>query len=177
MDTKQFVDQLPAIAAEYNAAPHTPEHASYRAFVADTVRQFDTLVRGDWRFELSDLEYPNSADMFADMDRHRLVVFPGGSLADGNPLGGRLYKRTSRYCRWTVNEMFRAVHDVLGHGPGRHPFETLEGEIHAYLNHKVLYSRDAWPALFGETVGQLAVHHVTGQFVAEQECKIIGVRF
>lgn len=173
--TKQQID---SIAAEYLAAPHTPFHESYAAFVAETIEQFNALLAADWQIELSDVEpYGESDAMFADMDGRYLRVFTGGdSFADTNPLAVRLYVPAMRR-EVRINEMFRAVHDVNGHGPTHEPFETPEGEVNAYLNHKRLYSPRAHGALFGETNGQLC-HYLSGRgFVAVQECKVLGVRF
>lgn len=173
--TKDLIAMLPEIAREYDETVMNMRFAatreSYAAFVAETWQQFNALVRDGWKFSPQNIEYCVSASMFADMARKRLNVYIGGQrFVRDNPM--------ARYAGgWMANEAFRAVHDVNGHLPGRAPFETLEGEIEAYLTHKAMYSTEALPALFGETIGQLAYHHAHGVFVPVQDAKIITVRF
>jgi hypothetical protein len=73
----------------------------------------------------------------------------------------------------TANEIFRAVHDYFGHFTIRVPFETFEGEVSAYRNHKRQYSQAAWGALAGETLGQLCYYYTFGEYVPEQKCVIL----
>lgn len=156
------------IAADYQRRPHEPKSINYLSFVVETVKQFRGLQENGWKFELSTKDpYPTSAEMFLDLDAKRLKVFTGGSLAKDNCLNRMIEGN------WTVNEAFRAVHDVLGHGPTRCAYETFAGELEAYHNHKERYSRLALPALFSETIGQLCYHSVTGEFVELQQNKVM----
>lgn len=174
--TSRLIAMLPDIARDYEqravgyGASWVRE--SYSAFIAETWQQYTALLRNDWVFPLSTVEpYATSRDMFKDMSENRLFVYTGGqNFALDNPM--------ARYAGGLrANEAFRAVHDVNGHGTTRAPFETLEGELEAYLTHKAWYSDVALPALFSETIGQLAYHHVHGVFVPIQAAKIVEVRF
>lgn len=84
--------------------------------------------------------YPTSEDMIRDVEEHhQLYVFQGGEV---HPFLGR-YR----------NNMFRAVHDVLGHaahGVGFGPW----GEENAWRFHSQLFSPLARKALTTETRGQ-----------------------
>jgi len=163
-------------AEEYLAAVHTPGDESYRVFVQETLGQWERLKGEGWelvRVHSSDT-YLDSRAMLRDISRRCLRVDTGGqSMAIGHPLAYRVGD-------WSINEIFRAVHDVFGHGAHNGgsvcDFETFEGECQAYLNHRRSYSSWACPALHGETMGQLA-HYFSGLgFVQVQEAKIIPVR-
>ena len=175
MDKEKFIVE---VAREYAAAPHEPNHPAYKAFCRETVAQFRGLVNSGWRFTRTANEpYSDSDAMFRDMRLHKhLAIFTGGKLTDDNPLNTYHLIVAPERKWWTANEMFRAVHDILGHGKYNSPFETFEGELAAYQEHKKWYSPEAMPALYSETVGQLCVYYATGDFVPVQENKILEVR-
>ena len=167
------------VAAEYLAAKHEPDHESYKAFCRETVSQFRGLVNSGWYVNIGDATpYKTSNAMFLDMKKKHLLVGNGGKLIAGNPMAAQ--KCVTIPCGFVhcyqMNEMFRAVHDILGHCPNRSPYETFEGELEAYQEHKKWYSPEAIPALYSETIGQLCVYYSTGDFVPVQENKIIEVR-
>ena len=173
MDKEKFIVE---VAVEYAAAKHQPDHPSYKAFCRETVTQFRGLVNSGYEFSFTDNEpYSWSGSMFLDISRDKhLNIFTGGKLAWSNPLADWAGYRIHGNAK--INEMFRAVHDILGHYPNRSPFETFEGELEAYQEHKKWYSPEALPALYSETVGQLCVYYATGDFIKVQENKIIEVR-
>lgn len=179
MDKDKFIAQ---VAAEYTAAKHEPDHPSYAAFCRETVAQFRGLVNSGWRIYRSTATYSSSQRLFTDMSRKQLIVFTGGMLRSDNPMNFAVSEHSGKNPEphtvnpWNVNECFRAVHDILGHYPNRSPFETFEGELAAYQEHKKWYSPEALPALYSETVGQLCVYYATEDFVPVQENKIIEVR-
>ncbi len=128
--------------------------------------------------------------MFRDLERKRLVVYTGGqNMPKDHPLVGKAWTHPSfahmssstfTYhggAAMTRNEVFRAVHDILGHGLTNCPFETFEGELEAYHNHAKSYSADAQLALYSETMGQLCHYYAGLGFSELQECKIIPIRF
>lgn len=161
--------EIDSIADLYRNGSHDPYNASWSAFIRDTKTQFDALVSSGWRFSLSDTEpYPDSASMFEDIATRNLRVFTGGSLVPDHPLNHSIGV-------WTLNLMFRAVHDVLGHGPNKAPFETFDGEVDAYRNHALRYSSEAIPALYSETVGQLCHYYAGHGFVEQQKAVILPV--
>ncbi len=180
-------------AREYRTANHEPQHASYSAFIAETLAQFDYLYKRDWTFEtVIHPPYANSASMFADCTRKHLYIYTGGNLKRDNPMGNLadfLITEYGRVRNITVNEAFRAVHDVFGHYNGLMtglrkepfhtsmlPFETFEGELEAYRNHARMYSAESIPALYSETIGQLCHYYAGYGFVSPQANKVIEVR-
>ena len=176
-------DFVAEVAREYAAAKHKPNHPSYKAFCRETVAQFRGLVNSGWKFTRTANEpYPDSDAMFRDMRENKhLNIFTGGNLVFGNPLNHGVYvyipfENNGWLNSFSINECFRAVHDILGHGKHNSPYETFEGELAAYQEHKKWYSPEALPALYSETVGQLCVYYATGDFVPVQENKILEVR-
>lgn len=162
------------IAAEYVALPHTPSHPSYKAFIRETLGQMDTLVRSGWRFKLSStVPYADSLSMFADCAKHKLIVYSGGSLTLDSPLLKLSPFSDISGRRMTINEVFRAVHDVNGHFTANAGFESFEDEMTAYHQHRAMYSKEALGTLRGETVGQLCYFYANGKFVNLQECKVM----
>lgn len=161
------VQKINEIALQYRSGQHEPNHVSYAAFEANTLAQYRVLVTDGWEFTraLCAEPYTTSAQMFEDIDARRIQVFTGGqNFAAGHPLARKLSNG------WTINEIFRAVHDVNGHGRARSPFETLDGELAAYYWHARQYSLEAQGALFGETIGQLCHYYAGFGFVDVQKC-------
>lgn len=66
----------------------------------------------------------------------------------------------------TMNSIFRAVHDILGHAATGASF-GWKGETTAYYSHASTFSREAQYALFSETVAQQCVYAVTGDFAPQ----------
>lgn len=171
------------VSSEYSSAVHEPENPAWKSFVTDTFVQYHRLVRAGWKFFLVDeIPYESSSAMFEDCKLRVLKVYTGGKLVWDNPIAQLTtakFAYRGQFVPATVNELFRTVHDVYGHwgnGSLPVPFETLDGEVSAYLRHKREYSPESMPALYSETIGQLAFHQVTGGFVDRQENKIIPVR-
>lgn len=164
--------QVKRIAEAYAGAKHEPDHPAYAAFIRETNVQYRYLVdRERWLFfPRATQPYQTSEDMFRDCRNRYMHYFTGGDIAiSGHPL----FERTQ--LGHTPNDKFRCVHDVNGHFAGLHPFETWEGELAAYNRHKLMYSAEALPALFGETVGQLCFYYQYGKFVDVQKCAILDV--
>jgi len=179
-DTKNKMEKrklIETIAEEWKAARHQPKHDSYTAFSLETQVQFWGLFEDGLNIiRWSHNPYSNSNEMFNSIENKKvlkvLMDCAGSPLAADHPLS-----LIHENCGLSVNEMFRAVHDYYGHYKIRAPFETFEGEIAAYNNHKKYYSAAAAHALYSETVGQLCYHSHFGTFVPEQKCVIIPIRF
>lgn len=177
---KTFTEsQIAFVAHRYASAEDTPHHASYRAFARETIQQWNALLAAGFTFTRVDAVTPSaqtyltSADMFADVARKQLIVDTAGQTFSANhPLADRV-EYNGRL--WRINEVFRATHDVLGHASTHCPFETFNGELEAYLNHKAMYSVDARPALRGETLGQLCYYFAGNGFVPVQYSKVLSV--
>jgi hypothetical protein len=138
------------IAAAYGAAPVFELAAipAYRAFVQETVRQFEFLTRPVQRGGLGVVvvvwardPYLGPAAMMAEL-RHRRRIY--STEACGNP-----HPCLSDH----QNDMFRAVHDAFGHAATGCGFDP-DGEEAAWLAHSHMYSPLARRALTTETRGQ-----------------------
>jgi hypothetical protein len=142
------------IAAAYAAAPVFESRAipAYRAFIRETVRQFQFLTRPIGQGGLgvkvivwSPDPYPGPAAMMDELrHRRRLRVF--STEACGNP---------HPYLTDHQNDMFRAVHDAFGHSATGRGFDA-DGEEAAWFAHSHMYSPLARRALTTETRGQQA---------------------
>lgn len=169
-------ERIAEIAEYYRQGKHEPNHPSYAVFVRETLEQWKALLDNGWLFDRTEDEpYSDSGRMFDDIKHKYLGVYTGGQrFAPNHPLAVHHWSLTYRpYGLWTVNEIFRAVHDVNGHGPTLSPFETFDDEYQATLNHKRMYSPEAWPALYGETLGQLCHYPAGYGFVEVQKAVVL----
>lgn len=123
--------------------PNNPEvRSAYRAFVDETKAQFQALKDAGYRFEFVTQDpYKNSAEVMADLrNNKRLKVFK-------TPEGGHPLMTPEE------NDIFRAVHDAIGHGAGGYQFGPI-GEENAFRKHLAMYSPEAQRAMATETRGQ-----------------------
>lgn len=179
VDTTAQVDPVRGrlVASMYKAAnsdPDAPEvQAAYQAFAADVVKQYRHLR--DQGVDLQFVDRPESggiyADegaMFADIEQGRMSVDRTGpgeehlmpamnEVIDVGPDGTPV----------TVNDAFRAVHDYFGHSRAGNLFDR-HGEDVAWRLHEQMFSPEAKPALFTETVGQNSYLNFEPQNVAEK---------
>ncbi|MFY1670221.1 hypothetical protein ACN27G_09710 [Plantactinospora sp. WMMB334] len=165
-----------AVADAYVAAPRRDERAypAYAAFCRETVRQYHFLVG---RVEFGGLgvavrivdedPYPDVASMVDDVRHHRLRVWASAAGGNQHP-----------YLSDGENDMFRAVHDVLGHAASGRGFDR-HGEEAAWLKHRTMYSRLAGRALTTETRGQncARIFHYGGDRFPEQKAVLLPRRF
>ena len=156
-----------AIAQQYNELPHTPGNPSYRAFCNEVVSQYKAMRHIPVHVELVP---GTSTGNYGDMV-DRLYSESTLSVAmDGSPFDINHPLRAYASNRMQINWMFRAIHDYFGHYLPDNTFETTEGEIAAYYEHRKMFSKEAQLALFSETIAQLAYHESTGIFVPVQKC-------
>lgn len=144
-------------------APQDPEvRAAYEALAKETIAQYQALTALGFTFEWieGDDPYASPADAIRDMQENKhLWVFPTTSgfgtlsvASDQNPLlqltgvnvGGR---------DTMVNDLFRIVHDVFGHGSEGASFGA-RGEENAWQAHVRMFSPLAARAMTAETRGQ-----------------------
>lgn len=150
------------IADAYEEAEHRPGDPevkrSYRAFIAETHRQFYAAELNGLRIEPwldKGQPYPGCREMLADVrDNNHLYVFLGGELPTDHPLA-QFSPATLGSYQLTNNIVFRATHDIYGHGYGCFGFDAY-GEEMAWRSHAAMYSAEALPALTAETRGQAA---------------------
>jgi hypothetical protein len=161
------VERAKKIAAAYEAAPlsdlDNPEvRAAYEALARETLAQFRAVQRLGFTFEFIKGEnpYATPADAIRDLQQNKhLWVFPTedgfGSLnaADSRhpllaPTGIVIDGRET-----VVNDIFRIVHDVFGHGSEGAAFGP-RGEENAWQAHVRMFSPLAARAMTTETRGQ-----------------------
>lgn len=174
---------LGRLAAAYETAPHQPSHpevkAAYDALKRETLDQYQHLLAHGYRFtphpkaaltpaafgdehtapsfvHHDGAPYKDMQELLADLHQNKhLYVFDGGELPHDHPLaepvpgGGPLR---------TYNDVFRAVHDVFGHGRTGADFGH-HGEDRTWQSHMQMYSPLAQRALTTETRGQNATFH------------------
>lgn len=177
-----------AIADEYDRMEHNPQDpnvkASYDAFKAETLKQYEHLVNNGFVMEF----YPEDFDPYPKgprqalediRDNKHLYVYPtdDGFGSSGNEYGDHpLLEQTG--LQWngkpvTYNDVFRGVHDVFGHGKEGVGFRW-DGEDNAWRQHAAMYSELAKPAMTAETRGQnswvnFGPHGETNQTANQQE--------
>jgi hypothetical protein len=138
------------VAAWYEARPVEPypmarvaTRQAYEAFVSELFNQSLYLGTAGIRFNYVDSDpYPNSAAMLSDLyttGRIRVLKTEPGTLHS--------------YLTEDANNLFRAVHDVFGHGVKGYGFGP-SGEEGAFREHLTMFSPTAQRALATETKGQ-----------------------
>lgn len=157
------------IAAAYDALPLVPTteederraYAAWGAFARETAAQWRTLQRLGFVLTVTDTDpYSGPAEMFADVAQRRIKVL-SSAVTGGHP--------------WLTdddNDLFRAVHDVLGHAATGRGFDR-HGEEAAYQAHASLFSRTARLALATETRGQNASMLAAGGVFPPQKVGIL----
>lgn len=158
-----MVDLLKRCSQVYLLGTHEPEHSSYASFAKDTRVQWNRLpIAVDFT---DDNPYEVASELFAACERGRFSVYRhGAAFENSHPLSVA-----------DRNLWFRAVHDWYGHygaHDSAHYDFSFEGELRAWVRHEAQYSAESQQALFCETVLQLAVYAVTGDFVEYQKCVI-----
>ena len=153
-----------AHAFAYEAMAHIPEHPyvkrSYESLAVAIVGQWNGLLTAGFTFTASKGDpYANSAEMLSDAVVRRLRVFTdgGATLPTGHPMAAR----TASYGAIPVegftvlNDMFRAVHDIMGHAASGSGFGPV-GEYTAWQTHYATLPHESRLALWCETRGQNA---------------------
>ena len=164
--------------------PENPAvRASYDALASDLLDQYQNIVvRSGIRVEIHDERdfegkitepYKGAKDMMAKVKESKVIKFlktDTTSFGDGSttkhPMleaavdgSGRAItaknSRTGQEEPLLWNDLFRAVHDLLGHGLNGTEFGP-RGEFNAWKAHSALFSPLAQPALAAETLDQNA---------------------
>ena len=156
------------IAREYDLMRHDPQNPevkrSYEAMIAETLGQYDSLLaKGIEPYFINDVDpYQNSPyEALIDLEQNkRLGIFPTrsgfGSDANFDPRDNPLLGESGYNIGGQPalnNDIFRFVHDAMGHGRGGVGFRAM-GEENAYQSHAGMYSPLARRALASETRGQ-----------------------
>ncbi len=143
----------------YESMEHTPAHAfvllSYSVFNREIMRQWRELIEGGVEFIASgDDPYPNSRAMFEDVLMHnrvRVWTNNGEHLPDNHPMKEVVDSGVEGFT--VLNDVFRGVHDVLGHVASGGEF-GIKGEEAAWQMHRSTLSPLTHGALWCETIGQ-----------------------
>jgi hypothetical protein len=153
---------------EMESNPNDPEvKAAYNAMANETVDQFKYLIDNGYNVELYDGKtepYKNSEEMLKDLrDNKHLYVF---STEEGfgdtpitekdrqeNPLLKDSGFTDKNGKKLLINDAFRFVHDIFGHGERGNSFGA-KGEENAWDVHSRMYSPEARRAMTTETRGQ-----------------------
>ncbi|HEV8414580.1 MAG TPA: hypothetical protein VGQ49_13375 [Bryobacteraceae bacterium] len=121
---------------------------SYRALIAEIGEQFQLFSGAGYTFSLwrgDGQPYRNSREMRADVRRNRrLFVYPTSGMPPDHPLAAWAAPG------WSWNDVFRAVHDLVGHAATGFQFGPV-GEENAFRFHATIHSPAAIPALVAET--------------------------
>ena len=163
-----FTAQESRIAAmAYEAMEHAPNHAfvtlSYKVFEREITRQWHELREGGIRFIASEEDpYEGSAPLMDDvMNRLQVKVWTNGGvhLPDDHPMKRPVDSGVAGYT--VLNDIFRGVHDVLGHAASGGQFGH-KGEQAAWRMHASTLSPVSYLALWCETIGQNAWTNFAG---------------
>ena len=172
-------------ADAFDQLQHNPQdpavQAAYRALGKETTAQFNHLLQNGFKIEpwmQPGQPYQNSREMAQDVAGKHIWYFPtinpnepasfGDAGADLDPNNNLLLQKTGHNINGhelTVNDAFRAVHDIYGHAKDGFEFGP-EGEYNAFVQHRKMFSPLAQRALATETHGQNSWvnfgHHLRG---------------
>lgn len=161
LDTGKSTD----IAKMFDEMQHNPDDpavkAAYEALNKEILEQYDKFIKAGFTPKkiTGENPYKTSKDLFDDIEKKQIQYFPTsegfGSSTNGtanNPMLGR----SGRFIdgeELVNNDVFRIVHDLVGHGANRNSFGPAGEEI-GYQAHKMSLSPLAQKALTTETRGQ-----------------------
>lgn len=155
------------LANQYELMQNNPSDPkvkkAYDAMINETMDQYEALRKAGYKFDFM----PESGDIYGNprnaindiVMNKRLSVFPTeqgfGSLVEASQANPLLMKTGEKWGGKDVmaNDVFRAVHDVFGHGKYGVGFRA-GGEENAFQAHARMYSPEALPAVTSETRGQ-----------------------
>lgn len=161
------------IADEYQKMKHDPQNpvvkSAYAKMSEEMMDQYNTLIEDGWTFDFYPTNekgdvidpYGNPRNAIEDMrDNKHLYVYPtndGFGTSDKfdpseNPLLAQSGMKFGEEDAM-LNDIFRAVHDVFGHGMEEVGFRA-QGEEHTWRSHARMFSPEARRALTTETRGQ-----------------------
>lgn len=155
------------LAEQYTLMQNNPSDPkvkkAYDAMINETMDQYEALRKAGYKFSFM----PESGDIYGNprnaindiVLNKQLSVFPTeqgfGSLVEASQANPLLMKTGEKWQGKdvTANDVFRAVHDVFGHGKYGAGFRA-GGEENAFQAHARMYSPEALPAVTSETRGQ-----------------------
>jgi hypothetical protein len=157
-----------SIADRYEKLQHSPKDPAtlkaYDAFRDGILGQYQTLLDHGYKIEPWPNEgqpYANSKDMLKDLRENKHLYYfkteqgygdKGGSTPENHPMlrgSGISFNGEEA----PINDIFRGVHDALGHGLMGYQFGP-RGEYNAFLAHASTLPPESHQALATETIGQ-----------------------
>lgn len=166
LESFYFTHPVPTNMNPVDAATHyhnmTTELApvlerSYNTLTMYLLAQYDALTRAGYTFDfISGDGYFNSRHMFETVTETKHLVVRkslGDNYTDIEPDHPMAREVLTTDGVMLLNDVFRAVHDILGHYAIRASFGQ-DGEAMAWLHHRSLLPGSAHQALWCETRGQ-----------------------
>jgi len=170
------IDRATRIADEYENMAHDPENPevseAYNELVSQVIDQYKALEQAGYKFYFFDEENDpydsNPYNAMRDLRQNKTMgVFAteagygegqNNIVSDNNPMLKDTgiewtYGPDGEKKRVLVNDLFRAIHDVFGHGLEGSGFRA-KGEENAFQSHVRLFYGKAVGALATETRGQ-----------------------
>lgn len=154
------------IAEMFENLKHTPNDtetkASYEALGKEIGEQYDKFANAGFKFKKIEGEnpYKTSKDLLEDIHKNKqLQYFPteqGFGSSAASHIDNPMLQGSGKYLEGKElpnNDVFRIVHDLVGHGSNYNSFGPLGEEI-GYQAHKMSLSPLAQKALTTETRGQ-----------------------
>lgn len=150
-------DLAKRIADFYDTTQNDPNDAavkaSYDALARETLRQYQYIRNAGYDIEpwtKGGEPYANSTEMVKDVtDNKHLFFKPTGNDIDPE----NLMAEPSGVGNFSLNDIFRAVHDFFGHAKTGNQFGP-KGELNAWREHSAMYGPEAQGALAAETLAQ-----------------------
>lgn len=169
-------DLMNEIADARTSDLHTPEDPAtkkaYNTFFKETNDQYDYISKSGIKVESWDKEgepYKNSKEMMNDVESGHFYYLPTNKAFGDKLLESEIApnkethltlkdsgKKDSNGKEMPYNDVFRVVHDLMGHSGNKWQF-GVRGEWNAFASHAELYSPEAFPALAAESFTQNAV--------------------
>jgi hypothetical protein len=176
--TKKFDEALSRkIADAYAKMENNPNSkevkAAYNALVKETIAQYKALKEAGYEVEINKGDpYNNSQEMIDDVVKNKTIkIFSTEEGFGDNPITEQNRKENPMLQQSGIkdkngvpllnNDLFRAVHDIIGHGELGNSFGAI-GEENAFQIHARLYSPLARKALATETRGQNSFVNFSG---------------
>ena len=109
-------------------------------------------------FEKKGQPYNNSKEMFDNIDKDHYYYFKTEYTKDSNNNNSVNESMLEIYDNKPLNDIFRIVHDIIGHYAFENDF-SQDGEIRAWYISRSLMDKRGWTALWTETRGQNATFY------------------
>ena len=171
---KAFSRKIAEAYAKMENNPNSPDvKAAYNALAKETLAQYKALLAAGYEIEISEENfYKNSQEMIDDVVKNKRIKIFSTEAGFGNkPISKKSRKENPMLMESGMkdkngvpllnNDLFRAVHDIIGHGELGNSFGAI-GEENAFQIHARLYSPLARKALATETRGQNSFVNFSG---------------